>query len=130
MLPLGNLDHCLGPMVSLSKLGSVSLRYTETSLAYPWLAVFPSQADQNSDIHLVFPKSEAPYYTKGMWIGASFCLLIVVCSIALSCILIQENKQMERDGLIPPKNAGPEDGLQDREKHLGEAAHPRYRYIW
>ncbi len=78
----------------------------------------------------VFPKSEAPYYTKGMWISASFCLLIVVCSIALSYILIQENKQMEKDGLIPPKNAGPKDGLQDREKHVGQAANPRYRYIW
>ena len=78
----------------------------------------------------VFPKSEAPYYHKGMWISASFCLLIVACSIALSLILISENKKMEREGLIPPKNAGPQDGLQDREKHAGQAGNPRYRYIW
>jgi MFS family permease len=78
----------------------------------------------------VFPKSEGPYYRKGMWISASFCLLIAVCSAALSLILIRENNQMEKEGLIPPKGAGPKDGLQDREKHAGPSANPRYRYIW
>lgn len=78
----------------------------------------------------VFPESEAPYYRKGMWISASFCLLVAACSVALSLILIWENKKMEKEGLIPPKNAGPQDGLQDREKHLGRPAYPRYRYIW
>jgi hypothetical protein len=78
----------------------------------------------------VFPESEAPYYRKGMWISASFCLLVAACSIALSLILIHENKQMEREGLIPPKSEGSQVGQQDREKHLGRPAYPRYRYIW
>ena len=78
----------------------------------------------------VFPKSEGPYYRKGMWISASFCLLIAACCAALSSILIWENKKMEREGLIPPKGAGAKDGLKDREKHAGKAGNPKYRYIW
>jgi len=74
----------------------------------------------------VFPKSDAPYYKKGMWISAAFCLLIAACTVVLSLILIKENKQMEREGLIPKKGED-QSGLQDREKH-GEKL--RYRYIW
>jgi MFS family permease len=80
----------------------------------------------------VFPESEKPYYRKGMWISASFCLLIAVCSVALSCILIAENKKMEREGIIPPKGEGVKDGLQDHVKRVeeGRKGAPRYRYIW
>lgn len=40
-------------------------------------------------------------------------------------ILIRENRQMERDGLIPKKGEE-KDGLRDR----GVEGVPRYRYIW
>ncbi|ETN39316.1 uncharacterized protein HMPREF1541_05539 [Cyphellophora europaea CBS 101466] len=70
----------------------------------------------------VFPESEKPYYHKGMWISASFCLLIAACSVALAGILIRENKQMERQGLIPKKGET-RDGLKDRDVE----GVPRYR---
>lgn len=73
----------------------------------------------------VFPASEAPYYRKGMWISAAFCLLIAACSTALAAILIFENRKMERDGLIPKKGED-QDGLRDRNAQ----SVPRYRYIW
>ena len=72
----------------------------------------------------VFPESEKPYYRKGMWISASFCLFIAFLSLCLSLILIRENKQMERQGLIPRKGEE-KNGLQDRDEER-----PVYRYIW
>ena len=44
----------------------------------------------------VFPATEKPYYRKGMWISASFCLLIAACSAALAGILIWQNRKMVR----------------------------------
>lgn len=70
----------------------------------------------------VFPESEKPLYRKGMWISASFCLLIAACSTLLMLILMRENKQMERDGLIPKKGED-QDGLRDRQVD----GVPRYR---
>ena len=73
----------------------------------------------------VFPATEAPFYRKGMWISAAMCLLVAVLSVLLTFILIWQNKKMEREGLIPPKDAPPENGLEDR-----DVKYPRYRYIW
>jgi hypothetical protein len=87
----------------------------------------PYTGSVESDLLTLSPSKFADFRR---WISASFCLLVAACSIALSLILIHENKQMEREGLIPPKSEGPQDGLQDREKHLGRPAYPRYRYIW
>ena len=71
----------------------------------------------------VFPKSEKPYYRKGMWISASFCLFIAFLSVCLSLILIRENKRMEREGLIPKKGEEKDgDGLDGEQTH--------FRYIW
>jgi hypothetical protein len=87
----------------------------------------------------VFPPTEKPYYRKGMWTSASFCLFIALLSAMLSTILIWENRKMEREGLIPPKTkrGQVEDGLQDREKQGGVTGQslkdgevPRYRHIW
>ena len=72
----------------------------------------------------VFPKSEAPYYRKGMWISASFCLFIAFLSMSLSLILIMENRKMEKEGLILKKG---------EEKHAFAGEHEegtRFRYIW
>ena len=75
----------------------------------------------------MFPESEKPYYRKGMWISASFCLLIAFCSVLLSWILIRENKQMEREGVIPSKEDD-KNGLNQRDFDPSERV--RYRYIW
>ena len=48
----------------------------------------------------VFPSYEAPYFRKGMWISASFCLLVSCLCVGMSLFLIQQNKKMERAGLI------------------------------
>jgi hypothetical protein len=85
----------------------------------------------------VFPASEKPYYHKGMYISAAFCLVIALASAALMGILIWENRQMERQGLIPPKRMGvkPQDPraavVDTVDRAAGaEAEVPRYRYIW
>ncbi|RMD44065.1 hypothetical protein DV735_g1118, partial [Chaetothyriales sp. CBS 134920] len=71
----------------------------------------------------LFPTGEKPYYRKGMWISAGFCILVAVLSASLSLLLIYENREMERKGLIARK------GEQLPE---GEDCHdPRYfRNIW
>ena len=71
----------------------------------------------------VFPESEKPYYRKGMWISASFCLFIAFLSASLSYILIKENRKMEEQGLIPKKGEE-KHGLGDRYED------EKFRYIW
>ncbi|RMZ83300.1 hypothetical protein DV738_g1359, partial [Chaetothyriales sp. CBS 135597] len=71
----------------------------------------------------LFPKSEKPYYRKGMWISAGFCIFIAALSASLSLLLIYENREMERKGLIPRK------GEELPECENGEE--PQYfRNIW
>jgi len=51
---------------------------------------------KNHDRTDLFPADEKPYYRKGIWISCAFYLVVVtVCSIALSLLLIRENKNME-----------------------------------
>ena len=72
----------------------------------------------------VFPTSEKPYYRKGMWISAAFCLLVAVLSGVLSCWLIWENKKMDREGV-------PE--VEEFEETSGARAEDRnqkHRYVW
>ena len=74
----------------------------------------------------VFPSNEAPYYRKGMWISAAFCLLVSFLSISLSLWLIKENRDMERAGLLYEHDEGeikdaPNPGISVVRKH---------RYIW
>ena len=77
----------------------------------------------------VFPNSEKPFFRKGMWISAAFCLFAGFLAICLSSILIWENKKMEREGLIPKKG---EDRRQSVQHGIatGEAKIERFRYIW
>ncbi|RMZ80911.1 hypothetical protein DV737_g2769, partial [Chaetothyriales sp. CBS 132003] len=70
----------------------------------------------------VFPESEKPYFRKGMWISASFCLFIAFLSTSLSLLLIYENRQMERKGLIPKKGEVLEGETGEEPQH--------FRYIW
>ena len=77
----------------------------------------------------VFPNSDKPFFRKGMWISAAMCIFVGCLAIILSCILIAENKSMERKGLIPKKG---EEGREPVQHGVAgeEAKVPRYRYIW
>jgi len=72
----------------------------------------------------VFPNSEKPYFRKGMWISAAFCLMVAVLSGVLSLWLIHENKKMAQEGV-------PEVG-EDEETSVARetGVHERHRYIW
>lgn len=77
----------------------------------------------------VFPNKEKPYFHKGMWISAGMCIFVGCLAIILSCILIWENKQMEKEGLIPKKGEEGHEVVQHGVAHH-DAHVPRYRYIW
>lgn len=69
----------------------------------------------------MFPATEAPYYRKGMWIGAAFCLLVFFLSIALSLWLRHENRKLDRI----------ENGEESRERTTSDAKMEKsFRYIW
>lgn len=72
----------------------------------------------------VFPTSEEPYYRKGMWISAAFCLLVAVLSVVLSLILYHDNKKMEKEGV--PEVEEFEQTSVARE----DGRHERHRAIW
>ena len=72
----------------------------------------------------VFPASEKPYYRKGMWISAAFCLLVAVLSGCLSLWLIHENKKMDREGV--PEVEEFEETSVARES----GRHEKHRFIW
>jgi len=44
----------------------------------------------------IFPKSEQPYYRKGMWISCGACLLVVVCSCLQMFVLWRANKKRDK----------------------------------
>ncbi len=72
----------------------------------------------------VFPDSEAPRFQQGLWISASFCLLVTVVSTVLSLWLIRENKKMDKEGV--PEVQEFEDTSVAREDGQNE----KHRYIW
>lgn len=72
----------------------------------------------------VFPASEKPYYRKGMWISAAFCLLVAVLSCVLSLWLIWENKKMEKEGVPEVEE------FEDTSIARPTGQHERHRYIW
>ena len=59
-----------------------------------------------------------------MWISASFCLLVAVLSGILSCWLIYENRQMEKEG-VPEVEEFEEISVAGV-----SGAHFKHRYIW
>lgn len=73
----------------------------------------------------VFPADEAPYYRKGMWISASFCLLVAFLSAMLSTILIWENRKMEKAGLVE----SPENEVVDAPAEI-RSEPEKFKYIW
>ncbi|KAK3679273.1 hypothetical protein LTR78_000834 [Recurvomyces mirabilis] len=72
----------------------------------------------------VFPDSEKPFFRKGMWISAAFCLLVAVLACCLSLWLIHENKKMAKEGM--PEVEEFEDTSVARES----GRHEKHRYIW
>jgi len=43
----------------------------------------------------IFPKSEAPYYRKGMWVSCGACLIVVVAACMQMAILHRANKKRD-----------------------------------
>ena len=43
----------------------------------------------------VFPKTDEPYYRKGMWVSCGACLLVFVCACLQMFILWRSNKQRD-----------------------------------
>lgn len=74
----------------------------------------------------VFPSSEKPYYRKGMWISAAFCLFVAVLSCVLSLWLIYENKKLDK------AQANAERREEKGEHVSGPSAEAlaNYRYVW
>lgn len=44
----------------------------------------------------IFPKDEAPYYRKGMWISCGACLLVAVAASVQTVLLWRENRKRDR----------------------------------
>jgi len=44
----------------------------------------------------IFPKSDAPYYRKGMWISCGACLLVVITSCMQMAVLHRANVKRDR----------------------------------
>lgn len=59
-----------------------------------------------------------------MWISAAFCLLVAVLSGILSCWLIWENKQMEKEGVPEVEE------FEDTSVGTVSGRHFKHRYIW
>ena len=74
----------------------------------------------------VFPSSQGPLYRPGMWISASFCLLVTVLSIILSLILIRENRKIARAEREAEASGGDKEGRVRNVTGL----EPGFRYIW
>ncbi|KAF2757356.1 MFS transporter [Pseudovirgaria hyperparasitica] len=54
----------------------------------------------------MFPKSEAPYYRRGMWVGCAFSFIVMLSAGVLSFMLWRENRRRDR------RHGRPEVGVQ------------------
>ncbi|KAH9213618.1 MFS transporter-like protein [Leptodontidium sp. 2 PMI_412] len=70
----------------------------------------------------LYPKSEGPYYRKGMWVCAAFMLFNSTLALGLRCLLKWENGKLDERYGVLEKGKGDE-GLGE------ENEGPRYRYI-
>ena len=90
----------------------------------------------------VFPESDEPFYRKGTWICASFCLLIVVTAGALSLWLIHENKKMAAEVSLAvkrpkvvssanlPQGVPEVEELEETSTENVDGRQLKHRYIW
>ncbi|QIW95209.1 hypothetical protein AMS68_000727 [Peltaster fructicola] len=72
----------------------------------------------------IFQTQDQPYFRKGMWISAAFCLLVAFLSVALSFWLIHENKKMDAQGV--PEVAE----LEETSDAQPNGRPAKYRHIW
>lgn len=72
----------------------------------------------------IFPPNEGPYYRKGMWISAAFCILLALTAVVLSGWLILDNRRMEKAGLLEPENTA------ERKYDADERLEKRFKNIW
>jgi len=84
----------------------------------------------------VYPGGDSPYYRMGMWVCAGFMLLNGVLAFGLRCLLVWENKRLDRRyGPLEGVGAQPLDQVRTEEEKLREAGvgdenyGPRFRYI-
>ncbi|KAK3071789.1 hypothetical protein LTR53_008027 [Teratosphaeriaceae sp. CCFEE 6253] len=98
--------------------------FASVALLLSWTANIHATESKRAGGTNVFPNSEKPYFRKGMWISASFCLLVACLSCLLSLWLIHENKKMDREGV--PETEEYEETSIARET----GAHVKHRYIW
>lgn len=69
----------------------------------------------------LYPTNEEPFYRKGMWICAAFMLFNALLAISLRCLLVWENKKLDRKyGPINISKTS-EDGEEN--------SRPAFRYI-
>ena len=73
----------------------------------------------------IFPASEAPYFHKGMWISAAFCLFVAFLCILLSAIQIQQNRKLDREGVPDEPATEIVDG-----KPVHSIPVERIRHVW
>jgi hypothetical protein len=88
----------------------------------------------------VYPASDSPYYRLGMWVCAAFMLFNGLLAFGLRCLLVWENKQLDRKygTLATQRRDGGLGGLErvkTEEERLAEVGigdendGPRFRYI-
>ena len=73
----------------------------------------------------IFPESDGPYYHKGLWISAAFCLLVFALSVLLSLVMIKENTQFARTDASQELQNDPKGPLPSPSVEPA-----RYRHIW
>lgn len=71
----------------------------------------------------VFPESEKPRYTKGLWISAAMCFMVAITAVILSFWIILENKKLAEEG-VPE-----EQSLEDTSLNTG-ARGKKTRIVW
>lgn len=79
----------------------------------------------------IFPKTEGPRYTKGMWVSAAFTLFTAFLALGLRILLVWENKKLDqRHG---PKSKIPRRDATDpasMETAVGEENYgPNFRFV-
>jgi len=87
----------------------------------------------------VYPANDSPYYRLGMWVCAAFMLFNSLLAFGLRCLLVWENKQLDRKYGTPGVVAqqGGLGGLERVQTGEGlteagigdENDGPRFRYI-
>jgi len=77
----------------------------------------------------LYPTNEGPYYKKGMWVCAAFMIFNAALALVLRTLLVWENKNLDRKYGVVRKDAGGEQGEEEKNVTGEENDGPKYRYI-